>query len=58
MFVSEIFVEPNSAGSTEPSATPLPFGPRNCSQSLEALAEIADEAAAEDVAGFEFWALF
>src|SRR6476619_4775071 len=33
-FHARFFFGPNSAGSTEASATPAPFGPRNCSHSL------------------------
>src|SRR6185369_873978 len=32
-FQARFFVELNSAGSVEPSATPVPFGPRNCGHS-------------------------
>src|SRR6185503_12185649 len=34
-FQTRFFVELNSAGSAKPSATPVPFGPRNCGHSLE-----------------------
>src|SRR5688500_8960805 len=57
-FQARFLLAPNCVGRVGPSATPVPFGPRNCSQSLEVLTEIADEAAADDVEGFEFWALF
>src|SRR5919109_829270 len=38
VFQTRFFVELNSAGSAKPSATPVPFGPRNCSHSLVVLA--------------------
>src|SRR5689334_16438638 len=34
VFQARFFVALNSAGKVEPSATPEPFGPRNCSHSL------------------------
>src|ERR1044072_9281182 len=34
VFQARFFVELNSAGREKPSATPVPFGPRNCSHSL------------------------
>src|SRR6185436_18528729 len=46
-FQARFFVAPNCVGRVGPSTTPVPFGPRNISQSF---------VAAEDVAGFEFWA--
>jgi len=33
VFQARFFVELNSAGKGKPSATPVPFGPRNCSHS-------------------------
>ena len=34
VFQARFFVELNSAGSAKPSATPVPFGPRNCGHSF------------------------
>src|SRR5262245_32389966 len=45
VFQARFLLAPNCVGRVWPSATPVPFGPRNISQSL---------VAAEDVAGFDF----
>src|SRR5678816_4285544 len=37
VFQARFLVELNSAGRGKPSATPVPFGPRNCSHSLVGL---------------------
>src|SRR5258705_8860895 len=37
-FQARFLLAPNCAGKVEPSATPVPFGPRNCSQSFVAVA--------------------
>src|SRR5258705_9452692 len=38
-FQARFFLAPNCTGKVGPSATPVPFGPRNCSQSFVAAAE-------------------
>src|SRR5678815_5605658 len=45
VFQTRFFVELNSVGNEEPSATPVPFGPRNCSHSLVRVCAYVDEPA-------------
>src|SRR6476620_6301036 len=47
VFQARFFLAPNSAGTLEASATPAPFGPRNCSHSSLRLAPRC--ASADDV---------
>src|SRR5258705_7150345 len=43
VFQTRFLVELNSEGSAKPSATPVPFGPRNCGHSLVRVAAIGSE---------------
>src|SRR5688572_18470121 len=55
-FQARFLLAPNCAGKVEPSDTPVPFGPRNISQSFVSLTELVGEAAGGDVERFEFCA--